>query len=179
MNIQESWEKALRSTEIVRPRVQPLETFTITKLPYVFLGESRLSPDQTVVRRGEVLVEKPSLVLPFNIPHFEGFKFEEEMDLNPDMLMNFLLVRGVTFPSMKYDNKMAPAESFAGRLSHAVEHYRHRFQSEENVHAGLIMGPEDVWQFSVLIFIAGQITRSAPGDLRKLFDDHDRRARMS
>ncbi|OGW83699.1 MAG: hypothetical protein A3C47_03210 [Omnitrophica bacterium RIFCSPHIGHO2_02_FULL_51_18] len=179
MNIQESWEKALSTTEIVRPRVKPLETFATTKLPYIFLAESRKNSTETMVRRGEIWVEKPSLVLPFNLPHFEGFDFEEEMDLNEDLLTSFLLVRGVTFPSMKYNNKMVTTETFEGRLSRAIEHYRNMLQAEENVHAGLVMGLEDVWQFSVLIFIGSQVAKSASSDFRKLFDDFDRRARMS
>lgn len=180
MNIQESWEKALKTTEIVRPRVKALETFAATKLPYIFLGESRLDSAETVVRRGEIVVEKPSLVLPFNMPHFEGFEFEEEMDINEDLLTNFLLVRGVTFPSMKFNNRtLGDLEIYKGRLSDAIEHHKNKLHAEENVHAGLVMGLEDVWQFSVLIFIASQITKSAGNDLKKLFDDMDRRARMS
>ncbi len=180
MNIQESWEKALKTTEIVRPRVRPLETFAMTKLPYVFLAESRQNSAETVVRKGEVLVEKPSLVLPFNLPHFEGFDFEGEMGLNEELLMSFLLVRGVSFPSMKYNHKMLHGlETFKGRLSEAIEHHKNMLQVEENVHAGLVMGLEDVWQFSILIFIGSQVAKSANADFKKLFDDFDRRARMS
>src|SRR3989338_6859318 len=171
MNIQESWEKALSITEIVRPRVKPLETFATTKLPYIFLAESRKNSTETMVRRGEIWVEKPSLVLPFNMPHFEGFDFEEEMDINEDLLTSFLLVRGVTFPSMKFNNKtLGSLEIYKGRLSDAIEHHKNRLHAEENVHTGLVMGREDVCQFSVLIFIASQITRSASSDLKKLFD---------
>ena len=32
MNIQDAWEKAVRKTEVVRPRVQPLATFAATHL---------------------------------------------------------------------------------------------------------------------------------------------------
>jgi len=40
MDIHDSWEKALKATEIIRPRVQPLQTFEATQIPYVFLAES-------------------------------------------------------------------------------------------------------------------------------------------
>lgn len=174
MNIQDAWEKALRTTRIVRPRVHPLETYATTPLPYIFLSESSVNAGDTAVRRGEILVEKPSLVLPFNLPHFDGFKFEEEMDVNEDLLMSFLLVRGVSFPSFKYNNKRSSIDVFEGRLSKAISHYGEMLQREENVHTGLIAGKEDVWQLAVLMFISNQVARSADRDVKKLFEDFRR-----
>ena len=68
MNLQDAWEKALRKTEIVRARVLPLETFTQTRLPYIALAEAEVNRGDTVVRKGEGLVEKPSPILPPNPP---------------------------------------------------------------------------------------------------------------
>ena len=124
------------------------------------------------VRKGEVTVEKPAIVLPFNMPQFEGFDFEKEMNFNEDILKSFFLVRGVTFPSMKYNNIQSSLEVYEGNLSKAVEHYSSLLQRDENVHTGLIMGPEDSWPFSVIIFVAGQVARSAEGDIRRLFDSY-------
>ena len=81
MDIQELWERALKNTEIIRPRVQELHTFSSTQLPYVFLSESSINAGDTVVRKGEVLVEKPSLILPADSPQFEGFSFTAQSDL--------------------------------------------------------------------------------------------------
>ena len=179
MNLQDSWEKALKHTEIVRPRVQPLHTFEATRLPYVFLAESSVNSGDTVVRKGEVLVEKPSIVLPYNMPQFEGFEFEEKMQMNQDFIMNFFLVRGVSFPSLKYNNKTDSLDVYEGRLSKALEHYTATLQKTEDVHTGLIMGTEDTWQFSVMIFICGQVARQAEGDIKNLFEDYRRRGRLS
>ncbi len=178
MNIQEAWEKALKSTEIIRPRVQPLHTFEATHIPYLLLSESSVNTGDTVVRKGEIIVEKPSLVLPFNLPYFEGFDFEEEMDINQDILTSFFLVRGVSFPSMRYNNKTDSIDVHEGGLSKAIEHFSAKLEREENVHTGLIAGAEDVWQFSVLIFTGGQIIKAADGDMKKLFDDFKRRGRL-
>ena len=177
MNIQDAWEKAVRKTEVVRPRVQPLATFTATHLPYICLSESSVNPGDTAVRKGEVVVEKPSIVLPFNMPHFEGFNFEEEMHVNEDFLNSFFLVRGISFPSLKYNNKQYSLEVYEGSLSKAAAHYKSELQKAENVHSGLILGPEDCWQFSVIIFVGGQIMKSAEGDIKRLMDDF--RGRLS
>lgn len=171
MEMQEKWEKALEKTEIIRPRVQELLTFSTTDLPYILLSESAINVGDTVVRKGSVLVERPSLILPLGLPQFEGFDFEKHEDINEDMVTNFLIVRGVKFPSLKYNNRTYSLDIFEGRLSRAIETYRDKLQHEENVSTGLIVGPEDCWQFSVLIFVCTQIIRSADGDIRRLLNE--------
>jgi hypothetical protein len=170
MDIHDSWEKALKTTEIIRPRVQPLQTFEATQIPYIFLAESVVNQGDTVVRKGEVTVDKPSIILPPNLPQFEGFEFDKQFSGVEDYLTTFLLVRGIRFPSMKYENKINSLDIREEKLSKAVEFFSHVLQREENISTGLVIGPEDCWQFSVLIFICSQITRSAEGDIRKLFD---------
>ena len=171
MNIQDIWEKAVKKTEIVRPRVLPLATYAATTLPYISLAESAVNSGDTVVRRGEVTVERPSIVLPFNAPQFQGFDFEKEMQVNEEFFKSFLLVRGVQFPAMKYNNLNHSTDIFEGSLSKAIEHHKEQLQRGENVHTGLVAGPEDCWQFSILLFVCGQVAKSADGDIRRLMDD--------
>ncbi len=170
MDIHEVWEKALKNTEIIRPRIQPLATFAATTIPYIFLAESAVNHGDTVVRHGEIVVDKPSIILPPNLPQFEGFEFDKEFPSAADYLSTFFLVRGVRFPSMKYENKVNSLDIREEGLSKSVEFYSKELQRQENVSTGLVIGPEDSWQFSVLIFICGQITRSAEGDIKRLFD---------
>ena len=179
MNIQETWERALKTTEITRPRVQPLQTFDVTLLPYIFLAESQINTGDTVVRKGQIRVEKPSIMLPMNMPQFEGFEFEEGLQMNEDLLKSFFLVRGVSFPSMKYNNKTDTLDVFEGRLTKAREWFGNRLAREEDVNTGLIIGSEEIWQFSVLVFICDQVAKSADGDFRKLYDDYHHRGRLS
>lgn len=177
MDIEERWEKALEKTEVIRPRVQELLTFSHTDLLYIFLSESSINVGDTVVRKGSVVVEKPSLILPLGLPHFEGFDFEKEPEINEDMVTNFLLVRGVKFPSLNYNNRTYSLDIFEGRLSKAIEQYRDRLQREEDVLTGLIIGPEDCWQFSLLIFVCSQVVKSADGDIKRLLEQLKKKGR--
>ena len=170
MNIQDSWEKALKNTRVVRPRAQELQTFSDTALSYVFLAEALVNTGDTIVRKGEIMVEKPAIILPSNLPQFEGFDFEKELHTNQDMITNFFLVRGVAFPSMKYNNKTNSLDIYDGHIEKAVKHYSDTLERAENVNIGLIVGPEDCWQFSVLIFICSQVARSANSDIRRIID---------
>ena len=178
MNIADSWEKALKHTEILRPRVTPLETFGPTALSYVLLSESSVNHGDTVTRRGGLTIEKPAILLPGNAPQFSGFDVEGS---EPDwgLVTGFLLVRGVSFPSLKYSHKSVAIDVFEGDVKSARRHFLDKLRREEDVLTGLVMGPDDVWAFSLLIYIAGQVATSAQGDVRKILDDTRRRGRMS
>ena len=176
MDIQASWEKALNQTEIIRSRIMGLQTFSETHVPYVLLSASSINYGDTVVRKGEVIVQRPSLILPPHVPQFEGFDFENSQDLlSEDALINFLLVRGISLPSLKYDNKSQALEVFEGGLDDAIKHFGNQLQREENTSTGLVTCPEDVWQFSLLIFICSQIIRNSSNDIRRLLDEHKRK----
>ncbi len=172
MDIQEAWEKALKYTEIHKARVQRLSTFADTQVPYILLSESTINVGDTVVRRGEVVIERPAIILPPNIPQFQGFEFEREATFNKEAVINFLFVRGVTLPSLKYNNKTYSLNIHEEGLGGAIEHFSDELQRTEDVHTGLIAGPEDCWQFSILIFICSQITRDANHDIKKLLDEY-------
>lgn len=175
MDLQDVWERALKDTQILRPRVHDLDTFSTTQLPYVLLSRSSVNVGDTAVRKGEVIVEKPALILPSQSPQFQGFNFEEELQLNQGLLTNFLIIRGVKFPSLKYNNNTYSVDVYEGELEKATSYYLDRLERQEDVHTGLISGPEDCWQFSLLIFICSQVLRSADSDMQRLLDDFKKR----
>ena len=175
MDSTSAWEQALRETNIVRSRVIGLQTFGETQVPYILLSPSTINEGDTVVRTGEVLVHRPSLILPPNIPQFEGFNFEDEDSFKESTMINFLMVRGITLPSMKYDNKIFSLNVFEGKIEDAVGVYGNRLQREENTSAGLICGPDEVWQLSLLIFICSQIAKNSSTDIRRLLDEYHKK----
>ena len=172
MNIQELWEKAVRETKIVRPRVKSLSVYSATELPYTFLAQSMVNRGDTVVRKGKIFVEKPTLILPHNMPQFEGFDFEKELNLRQDSIINFLLIRGIRFPSFKYIHEASSLDIFEGHLKKAISKFSDELARKEDVDRGLISGSDDSWAFSILIFVCTQVIRSAPSDIKKLFDDY-------
>jgi len=175
MDSTSAWEKALRETEIIRSRVIGLQTFSETHVPYILLSPSTINEGDTVVRTGEVLIHRPSLILPPNIPQLEGFDFEDEGSFQENTMINFLMVRGISLPSMKYDNKISSLNVFEGKIDDAIGVYGNRLQREENTSAGLLCGPDEVWQFSLLIFICSQIAKNSSTDIRRLLDEHHKR----
>ncbi len=75
-------------------------------------------------------------------------------------------------PSLKYQNKTFSLGIYDGDLSRAIDHFSDELQRVEDVQAGLLAGPEDCWQFSVLIFICSQIARNADTDIRRLMEKY-------
>ena len=173
MDIQELWERALKRTEILRMRLQDLATFEATPLPYIFLAESSLNPGDTIVRKGQVLVERPGLILPS--PQFQGFEFEQELHVSEDAMLNFLLVRGVRFPSLRYRHELSSLDLHEGSLQRAIDAYSDSLKRAEDIHTGLVIGPEDAWQCSVLILVGSLVIRSAEGDVQRLLEQWKRR----
>ncbi len=100
MNLREKWDKAVSQTDVVRWRKTHLATFDRTVLKYAFLGESLVNTGDTVQRRGRIVVHRPLLLLPENIPQFEGFNSLKDLGIDEDDLARFLLIRGVSFPSL-------------------------------------------------------------------------------
>jgi hypothetical protein len=174
MDTHEAWGQALKNTEIIRSRISTLSTFQDTNVPYIFLSPSSINEGDTVVRRGEITVQRPALVLPPNIPQFEGFDFNKESGESDSSVVNFLLVRGVSLPSLKYNNKTSSLDVFEGDVPRAIAFFANQLERREDVHTGLLAGQEDVWPFSVLIFICSQVARNTELDIKKLMEDFRR-----
>ncbi len=178
MNFYEAWNKALKKTEIIRSRVTGLHVHSATDVPYILLSASSVNPGDTVVRQGKVLIEKPSLIVPPSSPQFEGFEFDRHGHSREDSAVNYLLVRGVRLPSMRYNNQTCSLDVREGSLDQAVRYYHDVLQRGENVQSGLITGPEDCWQFSLLLFVCSQVARNAEADIKGLLEENqDRKGR--
>ena len=175
MDFYDAWTKALKNTEIIRSRVSALQTYHETRVPYIFLAASSVNEGDTVVRKGDIVVEKPSLILPPNLPQLEGFEFDPKFGADVNSMFQFLLVRGVSLPSFKYNNTTHTLDIFEGNIDEAIKNFHKELLETENVTTGLLVGPEDVWQFSILIFICSQIARNTEMDLRRLMDDFKKR----
>jgi len=176
MDIEEKWERALRETKIVRARLRNLLSLEATELPYISLASSVVNLGDTVVRRGKVVAHRPLIILPhYYYPQFEGFEFEETMEANSDAVRRFLVARGVSFPSLKYRNETHTVDIYEGELKNAVGYYTDQLERREDVHSGLIAGPEDTWQLSVLMYVAALAIRSAPQNLQQLLEEFRRR----
>lgn len=176
MNLEEKWEKAVRETRIIKYRLRNLLAFDSTELPYIALAPSAINLGDTVVRKGKVIVHRPLIILPHGpFAQFEGFDFEDDFNLSGDDIRRFLLMRGISFPTLKYRNETHTVDIFEGDLEKAISYFSDQLERREDVQSGLITGPEDAWQFSVLIYVAAMAARSASSDIEQIIEELRRR----
>lgn len=170
MDIEQLWGKARKKTEIVRGRAKSLPTFSSTEVPYIFLSESVVNEGHTVIRRGKVAIDRPLILLPEDLPQFEGFDFEENFDIDQGAVQMFLLMRGIRFPSLKYNNSVEDLSIDEASLAKNTERIKKQLEREENVNTALILGPDDCWQFSILVYMMSLVGRCARNDILNLMD---------
>lgn len=170
MSLENKWEKAVENTEIKRRRLKSLHTFKTTDIPYILLGKSAVNIGDTVVRKGKISVDKPMLVLPDNYPQFKGFDFKESMETNSENVSSFLLMRGINFPSLEYNNELYSLDVVEESVQNVLKNYQNKLERKENVKTGLLVGPEDCWQFSLIIYVASLIARSAGTDMKNIIE---------
>lgn len=170
MDIEQLWEKARAKTEIVRGRIKGLSAFSATVVPYLFLAESSVNEGSTVIRKGKIIVEKPMIVLPQDSPQFDGFDFEEELGLSQELVQTFFLMRGIRFPSLKYNNTVSDLDLSEDTLSQTIAKHKKEMEQKENTSTALVVGPEECWQLSMLIYMASLAGRCAKTDIMSLLE---------
>jgi len=80
-------------------------------------------------------------------------------------------MRGISFPTLKYRNETYTVDIFEGNIEKAIAYFSDQLERKEDVHSGLIAGPEDTWQFSVLIYVAAMAIRSASSDIEQIIEE--------
>ncbi|HEY4000641.1 MAG TPA: hypothetical protein VGO93_17355 [Candidatus Xenobia bacterium] len=163
MGFQEDFARAVRETEVRRQRTSRLLTVGTTELPYVLLSTSVVNLGDTVVRQGMVRVEPPTLLL-LNRPHqFEGFEDEESP---AEGLL--ALGRMARFPPGKYSNIDSQLDVFEGTLESAISQVQTRLDNAADRQTGVVIGPADLWNMSLLVYVSKMIVQSAPHDVEQL-----------
>ncbi len=170
MNIEKFWEKAIKNTEIEKVKIGYLNTHSSTTLPYIILSESLIDNSDTVVRKGKIEVTKPVIYLPDHTPILEGFELEDKK-ISENSLITFLILRGVNLPSLKYSNILYSLDIENSSLAETVKKYKEELTRMEDIHTGLIIAPDDCWQFSLLLYVAGLVMKSAPQDVKKFIEE--------
>ena len=148
-------ENAVWRTEIIRLPKQKLATFGTTNIHYYLLTEpiyAELTQDvnETVVREGRVIAEKPRIVTPYYLSHLQGFSQEASRYL--DALVK---AYGPDAPGLFYTYR-----NEAKDLTIVSEHWRtvvDRLNAEIDKRgdslAAIVKGEDELWDVSLLKFI--------------------------
>lgn len=170
IDIDKKWQEALKKTKIVRSRIKKLETFKKTIVPYILVNKSLVNKGTTVVREGKVVVSPVYIHLPYSKFELNNFNFKETTNYSDEIIKSFLLIRGVNLPSMRYDNTDLKLEVVDKPLEQVVKEYQEIFQRKEDTETGLVISIPDIWQFSLIIYLASIIVKSAENDIKNFLE---------
>jgi hypothetical protein len=169
-NESERIEYAARHTQIVRHPRQHLATFGITNVYYYLVTEPTYSEithdtNETVIREGRVIAERPKLVTPYYLTHLEGFSYDARQYLEKLMIMH-----GPNAPGLYYSYKNEPKELniVSDNWQLVVEKLNDEIDKKGDPLAAIIKGQDDLWDVSLLKFIYEITSRSVQSNLAQM-----------
>ena len=155
-------EHAARHTEILRHPRQHLSTFGVTNIYYYLVTEPTYSElvsdiNETVIREGRVIAERPRIVTPYYLSRLEGFSSEARRYF--EMLLG---THGANVPGLfyTYKNESKGLNIVSENWPAVVAKLNDEIDKKGDPLASIIKGQDDLWDVSLLKFIH-EITRSS------------------
>jgi hypothetical protein len=147
-------ERAVWHTEVIRPPRQKLATFGTTNIHYYLLTEPAYAEmtraDETVVREGRVIAEKPKIVTPYYLSHLEGFSQDARRYLDA-----LIKTYGHDAPGLfyTYRNESRELNIVSGHWRAVVDRLNAEIDKRGDPLAAIIKGEDELWDVSLLKFI--------------------------
>lgn len=166
-SLEENFKYAVEHTVIHRRRKSDLYTFGTTKLPYYFVAKSAINEGDTILRKGEIKTEKPSIIMGENLPTFSGFGDEYE---GKEQQMSILFGRSFHFPSVNYQHENFKLEVVSKEFQRVTDELQEELDQDHNSRTALLSGPEHCWALSIIIYASDMCQKSAPGNLKEMLE---------
>lgn len=166
-DFEDKLHRAIEETNIIRARRNNLFTFGTTVLPYIFTAESSINKGDTLVRKGSISTDKPSIIMPEQgASSFEGFESTREDERG----LNLLFGRAFQVPAMSYKNAHSSLDIVAKPLSQVTDDIFEDMEKSGDSRSALLSGPEDLWHISLLLYAAEMTHRSAGANIREMLE---------
>lgn len=163
-------EYAVRNTEILRTPKRSLATFGTTNVYYYLVTEPAYSEitkhgDETVVREGRVIAERPRIVTPYYLSRLEGFSLEARRYLGA-LVKTF----GSDAPGLFYTYRNEPKELniVSGHWQSVVDKLNAEIDKRGDPLTSIIKGEDELWDVSLLKFIYELSRGSLPHNLSQM-----------
>jgi hypothetical protein len=163
-------EHAARHTEVIRHPRQHLDTFGVTNIYYYLVTEPTYTEissdtDETVIREGRVIAERPKIVTPYYLTHLEGFSYDARQYFQKLMMMH-----GPNAPGLFYTYKNEPQglNIVSDKWQVVVEKLNDEIDKKNDPLAAIIKGQDDLWDVSLLKFIYEMTSRSVQSNIAQM-----------
>ncbi len=163
-------EDAALHTEVIRHPRQHLATFGITNIYYYILSEpsyAEFSGDnnETVIREGRVIAERPKIVTPYYLAHLEGFSYDARQ-----YFQKLMMLHGPNAPGLFYTYKNEPKglNIVSKNLPAVIDSLNDDLDKKNDPLTAIIKGQDDMWDVSLLKFIYEITSRSVQSNVAQL-----------
>jgi hypothetical protein len=169
MESDERIRDAVMNTEVIRPPRQNLATFGATNVYYYLVAQATynelINSQETVIREGRVIAERPKIVTPSYLSRVEGFSSEAKK------YFEMLMTRGNSnSPGLVYAYRNEPKELnvVSDNLPTVVAKLNEKIDQTGDPLASIIKGEDLLWDVSILKFIFEITSRSVMDNVRQL-----------
>jgi len=161
--------EAVLNTQIIRPPRQNLSTFGITNVYYYLVADAAFNEfikgQETVIREGRVIAERPKIVTPYYLSRVQGFSPEAKKYF--EMLVNNY---PPSSPGLLYGYRNEPKEMniVSDNLETVIARLNENIDAKGDPLTSIIKGEDTLWDVSILKFIYEITDRSMPENVRQL-----------
>lgn len=162
---------AARTTQIVYMPRKLLETFGETRVTYTVVSSLEDDEGHVRLRRGLVKSARPLVVT----PHYLRQRMLENFGDAAQEFLDYVMSRqdslriiqyGLCFMKQEYSEEVVggSVEEVADQLARAA-------QDDMNNVQGVLIGPDKLWEISLMTFINALVKQSVPGNARDMARD--------
>jgi hypothetical protein len=163
-------EHAISHTEVLRPPKQTLATFGTTNVHYYLVTEPSYrelveGEEETVVREGRVLAERPRVVTPAYLVNIDGFSDHAKRYL--EMMAS---EHGPHAPGLFYGyrNETNETNIVSSDMVTVVRKLEDQIDRDGDQLAAIVRGVDELWDVSLMKFIFDLTRRSAGSNAYEL-----------
>lgn len=170
MEIDDRIREAVARTEIIRSPKQNLYTFGTTNIHYFLVTEPAYTEltraaNETVIREGKVIAERPRIVTPYYLASLEGFSASARRYFEQLMQTYGRSSRGIFY---SYRNEPKEMNIVSNNLPAVVEKLTADIDSRGDPLTALIKGIDELWDVALIRFIYEVTSRSLGDNVSQL-----------
>ncbi len=160
MNDEEKLSQAISRTQVLRAPRQALATFGITSIEYYLVTQpvyAEEAEQETVVRRGRVVANRPRIVTPSYLSRVEGFSADARCYLG-----RLMAEHGPDAPGIYYTYRNEPGglDIVSQDMNQVLEAINREIDEKHNPLSAVIRGEDEMWDVSLMKFIFEMTTSS-------------------